>query len=194
MSSNAHRIRSGAEIMHGNKASGPLTSDTKVKSPYEEAVKEVLLELGIRSYYEPFRIRLPSGAVWEPDFLMYTPKGKAVILEPHRHALGRNSGRKRRRDRKLQEAMEACGGSLYIVDIALATRLYTSNLLRDIPENVAHERWNLPRMNFDPDLDIETKKGLWKHFVRAHLEYMIIRLDSDGERNTNGFRPLLRPS
>ncbi len=63
-----------------------LRAATVVKSPYEQAFKECLLELGVKSYYEPFRLWVGSRQTitYTPDFVTeLSIDGRRVIIEPH---------------------------------------------------------------------------------------------------------------
>ncbi len=65
-----------------------LRAETLVKSMYEEAFKECLLDLGVRSYYEPFHLWVGPyhgrELTYTPDFLTdLSLNGRHVLLEPH---------------------------------------------------------------------------------------------------------------
>jgi hypothetical protein len=70
------------------RAEALLRAETPVKSMYEEAFKECLLDLGVRSYYEPFHLWVGPyhgrDLTYTPDFLTeLSLNGRQVLLEPH---------------------------------------------------------------------------------------------------------------
>ena len=79
---------------NGTRAEALLRAETLVKSDYEKAFKECLLDMGVKSYYEPFSPGSglsTEGIHHTPDFLTdLTINGRQVLLEPHPLRLSRH--------------------------------------------------------------------------------------------------------
>jgi hypothetical protein len=71
-----------------NEFRNPLTSETKMKSGYEELFKSCFLNLGMKVDYEPFSLvvgrYINTEITYTPDFVTdLRIRGKLVLIEPH---------------------------------------------------------------------------------------------------------------
>ncbi|MDE1768207.1 MAG: hypothetical protein KGH64_04595 [Candidatus Micrarchaeota archaeon] len=168
------------------RGSSLLRHDTEVKGQYEPVIKAILLEAGIRAHYEPFMLRLPSGMRWLPDFLLDMEfRGRKILLEPH----GQFSGH--RRNTKLSEALRVYGDLLYIVDIRINRKVSTSYRITNLANKVADERWILPKIDANPELD-DVNRLIWMDLARKELNQLIER--ANVANTGSGLRGALRKS
>ncbi len=139
-----------------------LKPQTMVRSPYEAAVKEILLKRGMRAYYEPFILELaPHTKSFNLDFLIDVKlDGRLVMLEPHH---GRIEQQKR------VMLGEAFGNLFYFVHINWGGTIFLDYNKRMKPKNRVldytgmDERWIVPIIG---TLKIGTE-NIPKGYVRA---------------------------
>ncbi len=128
--------------------SSRLRTNSRTMGVYEDALKEILLELGIRSYYEPlqFAIGHPRNKddVWPPDFVTdLRVGGKRVIIETHNSVDGTYKAR-------LQAFLEGHGESYYLIVLQSRKNFeLPMEISRDPVDGIngnkyADEIWRLP--------------------------------------------------
>lgn len=145
---------------------------TKVKGPYENAMKYALLELGIPATYEIWKLVVQNGktrVTYLPDFvtnLMY--EGKQVIFEPHSMDWGQQYDAAFRE--KMRTIADGYGERFHIVALrypSLESGIATEN-------TYAHEVWSMFRIRTTLGEDgkvVVSKRSRrrWKRNVKSKI-------------------------
>ena len=152
-----------------------LRTETAVKSAYEEIFKECLLDLGVKSYYEPFSLWVGpchgGDLTYTPDFLTeLSLNGRQVLLEPHPLRLSKHH-RIHNDIMKFEKFKSKYGGRFYFI------------LASDLCDDTIHERARTPLYKFSDEYwevpHIWHDSTGWlceqqvKETVHSHLEMLL---------------------
>lgn len=142
-----------------------LRENTYVRGPYESSLKDVLLEMGIRSYYEPTDLEIYRIGSYKPDFVTdMRMNGKRVILEPHR-TNGKHGGLSW--NQKMLIVKDIYGCLFYFIHIN-SWRVKRPLVLRFGEDKHVDERWNIPKIG-DPES--------WKKIIKDDINELRRRAD-----------------
>ncbi len=179
-----------------------LRKDTDVKSQYEQALKEVMLEMEITAYYEPLTFKLKGNDIYPPDFITtLTVGGRQVVFETHNlHSDKEDNDRlKLRGDRyklRMSNFRKNFGQFFYFVIIESndgvtnfpSTELKPVSIVpfrepKGITAKYADEHWHMPRVKTEEGKVDREDYLEWKRDIKILLtKFIERRVDkTDGE-------------